>query len=322
MIAEAWLSPFIAYVPEHQIDRSKLKVAQGEFTEGSAADAMSVATIVGDAVKEWQEKWGQGKTFMFCVNRNHAKVQMDAFNEAGVACGYIDAYTELDERRRIFKKLADGELKVIASVGCLVRGIDEDVRCVLDLAPTKSIIRHVQKIGRGLRPAEGKERLVIIDCAGNSVALGLVTEIFHDHLDMRKPAERGEAYKDDPKPAKPRKCPKCRMLIPPGLRACPSCQEKLPVHSNVTVMDGRLVEITAGSRKAAKERQDFYSGLLYYARKGNLKDGWAAYRYKERFGDWPKGLRVRGKQPSDEVKAFVTAQRREYLAAKKGAVSA
>jgi superfamily II DNA or RNA helicase len=316
MIEEGWLCPFVAYVPEHQLDRDRVKVVQGEFQESSAAAEMSQTTIVGDAVKEWKEKWGLGKTFMFCVNRKHAQAQMDAFNEAKVPCGYIDAYTPLPERSRIFRKLRQGEIAAIASVGCLVRGVDEDVRCILDLAPTRSESRHVQKIGRGLRTAEGKDKLVIIDSAGNSLSLGLVTDIYHDTLDTRKPGDRGEAYKDEYKPAKPRKCEKCRTLIPPGARVCPVCKERVALNHGVKVVDGRLVEIGSGPKVDIKERQEWYSGLLWIARKGNMKDGWAAYRYKSKFGVWPQGLKVRGKQPSEEVKEFVRQQRKEYMSAR------
>lgn len=316
MIADGWLCPFIAYVPEHQLDRSQVKVVAGEFQEHSAALAMSSAVIVGDAVKEWKEKWGQGKTFMFCVNRKHAKEQMDAFNDSGVPCGYIDAYTALDARARIFAQLRHGEIAAIASVGCLVRGVDEDVRCILDLQPTKSEIRHVQKIGRGLRTADGKDRLVIIDSAGNSLSLGLVTEIHHETLDTHKPGEREETYKADLKPAKPLQCDKCRTLIPPGLRECPACKHRITVRSNVQQVNGRLVEITPLSAKSLKERQMWYSAWLWHAKQHGLKEGWAAYKYRDKFGEWPKALRVKARKPSEEIRKVLRDERKEYLKSK------
>ena len=44
-------------------------------------------------------------------------------------------------------------------------------------------MRYIQTIGRGLRTAEGKDKLIVLDHAGNSLRLGLVTDIEHDHLD-------------------------------------------------------------------------------------------------------------------------------------------
>lgn len=317
MIAEGHATPAIIYGPERDVDRDRLKVTRGEFEEASAAAAMSDKAIIGDVLKEWQEKSPHEKTFAFCVNRDHARAQMEAFQDAGIPFGYIDAYTDGPDRRRQFDKMRHGEIAGIASVGCLIRGVDEDVRCVLDLQLNKSEMRHVQKWGRGVRCAEGKSHLLGLDHAGNNHALGLFTDIYHDHLDTRKPGDRGEAYVEDYKPAKPRKCVKCKALIPPGARKCPSCQERYALNPGVTVVDGRLVEIGSGPKINTKERQDWFSGLLWIARKGGLKEGWAAFSYKDRFGEWPKNLRVRGKQPSEEVKQFVKQRRQEYLARKK-----
>ena len=320
MIAESHATPATVYGPEKDVDRTAMKVSKGEFEEASSAQAMSDKDIVGDVLKEWREKSPREKTFAFCVNRAHAQTQMEAFHDAGIPFGYIDANTpqglrdtEPGTRKHIFAQMRYGEIAGIASVGCLIRGVDEDVRCILDLQPTKSEMRHVQKWGRGVRCADGKTVLIGLDHAGNNAALGLFTDIYHDALDTRKPGDRGDAYKDDYKPAKPKKCAKCHNLIPPRSRACPVCQERVPLDSGVTVVDGRLVEIGSGPKINTKERQEWYSGLLWIARKGNLKEGWAAYRYKERFGDWPKNLRVRGRQPSDEIKAYVQQQRKEYL---------
>lgn len=313
MIAEGHACPAIVYGPEKDVDREALAVERGEFVDKSAGQAMSEASIIGDVLKEWKEKSPREKTFAFCVNRDHAKVQMDAFTDAGIPFGYIDANVDGDERKRIFAQMKYGEIAGIVSVGCLIRGVDEDVRCILDLQPTRSEMRHVQKWGRGVRMADGKTHLLGLDHAGNNQSLGLFTDIYHDTLDTRKPGERGEAYKEDYKPAKPRKCQKCHNLVPPGVRSCPTCHERMPLHSGVTTKDGRLVEIGSG-QKVNKEHQRWYSELLHVARSKNMKDGWVTFRFMEKFGEKPKGLKKRAKTDiSPEVKEFVKVQREQYL---------
>lgn len=316
LIADGHATPAVIYGPERDVDRDSVRIVEGEYEEAGASALMSNASIIGDVLKEWKEKSTGDKTFAFCHNRAHAQAQMEAFLDCGIPFGYIDANVPQPERKRLFDKMRYGEIAGIASVACLIRGVDEDVRNILDLQLTHSEIRHVQKWGRGVRCADGKTQLIGLDHAGNNAALGMFTDIYHDHLDMRKPGERGEAYRDDYKPAKPKKCAKCHNLIPPKMRACPVCHERVPLNTGVTVVDGRLVEIGSGPKKNIKEQQDFYSGLLWIARRSNRKDGWAAYCYKEKFGDWPKNLRVRGKQPSDEVKEFVKQRRKEYLSSR------
>jgi DNA repair protein RadD len=112
-----------------------------------------------------------GRRSAFDVNRAHGKHVNACFVGAGVAIEYMDANTPAFEREEIFKRYRAGVTKIICSIGVLVAGVDEDVRCVVMARPTKSPILWVQMIGRGLRRAEGKDRLVIIDHTMNSRSL-------------------------------------------------------------------------------------------------------------------------------------------------------
>jgi DNA repair protein RadD len=254
LIDEEFLSPFQIYVPDHNLDRKKIKVVKGEFQDKSASEAMRDAVIVGDVVKTWQQYGPGDKTFMFCVNRAHAREQMNAFLDAGIPFGYIDSLTPMDERRLAFKQMRGGEIAGIASVGCLIRGVDEDVRCIIDAQPTKSEMRHVQKWGRGLRTADGKEFLIGLDHAGNTLALGMVTDIHHDHLDTHKPGEKADSFEGEKAPPKPRKCGKCHTLIPAGRQVCPKCGERVHVVSDVESKDGELI-LYGSPKKFGAERE-------------------------------------------------------------------
>jgi DNA repair protein RadD len=327
MMADGLSREYTIYGPPKDIDREAIGIDKGEFAEKGAASAMSDATIVGDVLKEWKERSTGEKTFAFCVNRDHAKVQMEAFQDAGIPFGYIDANTptgdhdnEKGTRKHIFKQMQAGDIAGIASVGCLIRGVDEVVYNILDLQPTRSEIRHVQKWGR-MRTSDPNATYVGFDHAGNNSekGLGLFWDIYHDTLDTRKPGDRAEAYKDDFKPAKPRKCQKCNTLVPPGARNCPTCSERMPLHSGVTVKDGRLVEIKP-KPKPTREQQDWFRELCWIGKKSGFKEAWAAMNFKEKFGMMPfelADMKTRGKKPTDEVKLFVREKRKEYLAAKK-----
>lgn len=310
LIDDGHLSPFQVYVPAQDFDRSQIKVIAGEFQERSAGQAMSGASIVGDIVRTWKEKSPQEKTFMFCVNRAHAKEQMGAFIDSGIPFGYIDANTPREKRTEQFAQMQAGEIAGVASIGCLIAGVDEDVRCIIDAAPTKSEIRHVQKIGRGLRTAPGKSQVVILDHAGNTLELGLVTDIYHDRLDTRKPGEKGEAYEGEVRPSKPRKCAVCNMLIPRGMVKCPACGTAEHVTSQVEHREGELAVYGSQPKKATErvysmpEKQAFYSGMLWLCRERGNSEGMAAHRYREKFGVWPRGLRKTAAPPSFDCEQF------------------
>ena len=302
LIDEGYLAPSCVFVPEYSVDRSKLKTKMGEFTDASSSEAMRSPKIVGDVVKEWKERGPGEKTFMFCVDRNHAKSQMDAFIDSGVPFGYIDALTPMEERTQQFRKMGYGEIAGIASVGCLIRGVDEDVRCIIDCQPTKSVMRHVQKWGRGIRTADGKTHLVGLDHAGNNQNLGLFSDIHFDRLDDSKPGEKGTPLIEEKEPSKPRTCPNCKALIRPGDRQCSACGA-ITSSTSVETVAGELVEFGTGGKAQKKmnreatlfEKQDFYSGLLTLAHQRGKSEGSAAHRYREKYGVWPNALeRVQG----------------------------
>ncbi len=307
------------YAPPKDVDRGGVKVVAGEYDETEASKAMSEATIVGNVIEEWKARSPREKTFAFCHNRAHAQAQMFAFQDCGIPFGYIDANTPLPERERIFAQMAHGEIAGIASVGCLIRGVDEDVRCILDLQMTRSEIRHVQKWGRGVRNANGKEYLVGLDHAGNNIALGLFTDIHHDHLDTGKQGDRNDPYWDDDKPAKPKKCPKCGAILPPMKRACGNCGERIERPTGVTVVDGKLVELGHRSMLDRKMKQAWYSGFLWVQNKRGYKPGWATFTFQEKFGHKPSDLQAKKRKPGDELMDYVNAKIKAYRAERKAA---
>jgi superfamily II DNA or RNA helicase len=311
LIEESHLSPFVIFAPMAEADFSKLKVQNGEFTEASSSAIMGEKRIVADVVATWQERCDGMPTFLFAVDRNHAKSLRDEFESLGVGCGYIDANTSREYREKEFGDFRRGRNKIIASVGCLTTGVDEDVRCIIDASPTRSEIRHVQKIGRGLRTAPGKEVLTILDHAGNTLRLGMVTDILHDRLDRRTKQEKGEAYEEDKKPAKPRKCDRCNALIPANHRQCPACGAMVFASTTVETVPGQLVEFTGKKKKkdpalafSMFEKQEWYSGFLTLAHQRNRSEGWAAHRYKEKFGVWPNQLKKERGPTNYDIEMF------------------
>jgi superfamily II DNA or RNA helicase len=195
-------------------------------------------------------------------------------------------------------------------------GVDWNVHCLVLARPTKSEILYVQIIGRALRTAPGKERALILDHSDTTQELGFVTDIHHDHLDMGKKKTAKEVA-DKPRKTLPRACPQCASIQPRLNRTCQQCGFKLPLMSGVVERDGVLVELVPGQvhRNGGKreysmvEKEDFYAQLLGYAREHDYKHGWAANKYREKFGVWPNRMRhVQPDEPSFEVASWIRSR--------------
>ena len=222
LIRDGFLSRFKTFAPSEP-DLAGVKTVAGDFHEGELADAMDRSVVTGDIVDTWL-KLGEGRpTFAFCVNRRHAQHVAERFVEAGVAAEYMDGATSREDREAIFNRFRSGETRIICNVGVLTTGIDLDVRCIILARPTKSRILFVQTIGRGLRTAEGKDHLLILDHAGNHLRLGMVTDIGQDRLDNGRDRQSARDRARERSKPLPKRCDECSAIVSRTARACPSC---------------------------------------------------------------------------------------------------
>lgn len=298
LIEQGYLSPFRVFATGHP-DLSKVKTVAGDYHEGELSEAMQQGELTADIVRTWQAKWGKANTLCFGVDKAHAKTIQERFQAAGVSCGYQDAETTPDERREIKRKFHNGEYQVVSNIQTLTTGVDWNVHCLILARPTKSEMLYVQIIGRALRTAEGKTEALILDHSDTTMRLGFVTDIHHEHLDNGTPADKATARDAEKSaPPLPKECKSCGVLKPARVRICPNCGQTPKAETDVIERDGELVEVTGGGKKqraksrkasdySAPERQAFLAELKAYAALKEYKPGWAAFKFKEKFGDWP-----------------------------------
>lgn len=321
MIDAGYLSKFRVFAPSHP-DLSGVKTVAGDFHEGQLSEAMNKPKLVADVVETWI-RMGEGRpTLCFAVDRAHARSLQARFEESGIPCGYVDAYTESVDRERIRQKFHRGEYRVVCNIGTLTTGVDWDVRCIIMARPTQSEMLFCQIIGRGLRTAERKQDCIILDHSDTHLRLGFVTDIHHDTLSTGK--ERGEVKRK--KEALPKECPQCAFLRPPKVQTCPACGFKPELRPSLDFEDGELEEVVRGKGgKTTGPRNhirmggvwipygDFYGQLKAYALERNYKGGWAANQYRQAVGTWPNRYKDAPNKPvSFEVASWIKSRQIAY----------
>ena len=302
LIEQKYLSPFQVFAPSAP-DLSGVRTVAGDFHEGELAEACNKDSLVGDVIETWRARGENRPTLVYAVDRAHAKHLQERFLEAGIAAAYVDCNTPREERERVFDRFRAGEVRVICNVATLEVGVDLPfVSCIIDARPTKSEMRFVQTIGRGLRTAPGKNGLTVLDHAGNHLRLGLVTDIRHDVLDDGEPKRRDDAEERRREARLPVLCEECKTILPRGARVCPVCGTAREARSAVEHRDGELVELGSGRRSASSptiaEKDAFFAELQWMARERGYAPGWASHKFRERFGVWPNEPRVRYAQPA------------------------
>ena len=117
------------------------------------------------------------KGLIFCSRIDESEELSQKFNAAGYRTISLNGSASEEERMNAFERLAMDEedatdkmqpLDYILSVEILNEGVDiVEVNQVIMLRPTESPIVFIQQLGRGLRKAEGKDYVVILDFIGN-----------------------------------------------------------------------------------------------------------------------------------------------------------
>ena len=111
------------------------------------------------------------KGLIFCSRIEEANELSKKFNEHGWRTLALSGADSEEVRRDAIERLVNediNELDYILSVDIFSEGVDvPEINQVIMLRPTQSPIVFIQQLGRGLRKAEYKEYVVILDFIGN-----------------------------------------------------------------------------------------------------------------------------------------------------------
>jgi superfamily II DNA or RNA helicase len=166
------LSPFQYFGISDGIDLTNVKWEKGKYV---ASELTSVYTRndvrVGEIISnlhKYTNDINDVRAIGFCVTIEHAVFMADKFNLASIkACSLTSRNSnDRDKIREQFKKK---EINYLFVVDIFNEGVDiPEIDTVLFLRPTESLTVFLQQLGRGLRLAEGKDCLTVLDFVGNS----------------------------------------------------------------------------------------------------------------------------------------------------------
>lgn len=303
----------IVFVPS----RPNLKgvaIRNGDYAPEALEERCNTAVLVGNIVAEWMKRCADLPTIVFAVGVKHSIAITERFNEAGVPWVHLDAKSPTDVRTKAFADLAAGTIKGISNCNLIAEGFDLPmVSCVVDAAPTASIARFLQKIGRGARACVGKTHAVVLDMAGNHLVHGRMTDPREWSLDDEIKAARKPS-------AKERACRKCSLLLPVRVPVCPNCGFVFPLRPRtVREVDGELVGLGAEREVVSfGDRREFWERIEAERVARNWKPGASHHKYLARFHVAPvvvNGRLVNTDAPTDEERREVFKKfAREVLA--------
>jgi len=289
LIDGGFLSPVRVYAPAEAPDLQGVRVKGGDYDAAALDDAMNVATVTGDAVAHYRRHADGLPAIAFCISVRHAQDVAATFRGAGyrAICGHGGMST--GDRDTAIGGLETGRVQVLTTCDLVSEGLDVPaVGAVILLRPTKSLGLFLQQVGRGLRVAEGKPHLVVLDHAGNTIAHGMPDAPREWSLDGRARREAAPATW---------RCPECMAVQRPA-PVCVACGFVVPVDvedeereaRQIQQVDGELQEVDRvriNALRAAPLRDLLATAqtraeLAEIARARGYKPGWTFHVMRDR----------------------------------------
>ena len=318
LVLSKWLSPLRVYIAK-EIDMSGAKKLGGEWS----ADEVTTRgmKITGDIVAEWVQKTHEvfgrpRKTIVFAAGVAHGRDLVEQFAEKGynfVSVSYLD---DSEYKRQVIEDFAkpDTEINGLIATDILTRGFDvSDVMIGVSARPfSKSFSSHVQQMGRVMRAHEGKEFALWLDHSGNYLRFRDDWDsVYVDGVgDLDKKIEK---TKKEPtiKEKTASKCPKCNALWAKGADSCSSCGY-VRRKQQVATVAGEMIALGSPNRANLDERQRFFSELIHIALMKSYNPHWAAHKYREKYGSWPRNLSETPIEPSVATSNWIKSRNIAY----------
>ena len=171
------LCPFQYFGVTDTADLSSLKWRTGGYDKAELSNlytfsgmvAQRRADLVVNSILKYVTDIDEVKGLGFCVSIEHARFMADYFNTHGIPSIALTGDSPDEERNAAKQRLVSGELRFLFVVDIYNEGVDiPEVNTVLFLRPTESLTVFLQQLGRGLRLAENKECLTVLDFIGQA----------------------------------------------------------------------------------------------------------------------------------------------------------
>lgn len=187
------LTPFHYFgVADVEVDGQPLE-EKADFSRLVADERMR---HLAEAVERYGYSGDKVRGLVFCSRNDEAAAMAERFCDMGYRAMALSGSTSDGERERAIERLEMEEcpeaLDYLFTVDIFNEGVDiPAVNQVVMLRPTQSAIVFVQQLGRGLRRAEGKDYVVVIDFIGNYQGNYLIPiALFGDRIGARERLRR------------------------------------------------------------------------------------------------------------------------------------
>lgn len=255
---------------------------RGDYNLGQMASKFkSRARYVG-AVENYQRICPGEKCLVFCCSSEQTIGVTQAFCDAGIEARYclsgdFDEDEEYSgERKDVVKAFARGEFPVLVNFGLFTTGIDiPDIKVVMLMFSTTSLVKYLQCLGRASRIADGKyNEFFCLDFGRNYERLGR----YEDRREWSVWHNTGSGGGVAPT----KECKGCGRLVPVSWKDCQFCGYHFPTEQEIyraelqeivaEKTEGQTLEQYVAEKKLAGWKNDWILRDVCHKNPENMKD--------------------------------------------------
>ena len=168
------LAPFFYYGITDSVDYSEVAWDKGHYVASELSRIYSYndarTAVILQSLQKYITNIRDVRALCFCVDQQHAKYMASKFTLCGLKADVLTS-ENAQMRTALYNRLKRKDINYLFVVDMFNEGVDiPEVDTILFLRPTESLTVFIQQFGRGLRKAEGKTHVDILDFVGNSRA--------------------------------------------------------------------------------------------------------------------------------------------------------
>lgn len=282
LVRTGYLAPLKVVGAQDEVDVAGLRLTNsGEWVRREVGER--VAQIVGSIVPEWERRYMEyygfpAPTIVFCPTVADSEATAEKFQQAGYDFQVVHHKQPGKVKDRLVRRFKRGEFIGLVNCCVLTKGFDApETRIMVDAYPLrKSLAMHVQKVGRVMRTAEGKDFGLVIDHAGNW--LGFMDDthkVFAEGCPTLKNEKLAKSTRKPPEQTKDHKCRECGFIMPRSAKRCPACGAERPrPRGRLVERAGKLgeIDVVDGKGKALPYDGDWWVEICAVATQLNPTD--------------------------------------------------
>lgn len=149
---------------------------EGDYKNSALVEVCDTSKIRAQLYDSYEKNVLGKKGIIYSISREHSEHICLQYRSRGVTIENIDSKTPAKIREKVIQAFRDGEIDIIVNVDIFSEGFDcPDIEFIQLARPTKSLVKYIQQVGRGLRK-NGDKKCIILDNVGMYSRFGLPDE--------------------------------------------------------------------------------------------------------------------------------------------------